>query len=123
MKLTHLERVGRLEAIVVDVGDLERAMKFWSSLTGYAFGTSFTPPCRAALMAESGIRLVLQQVPEKKIVKNRVHLDIEVSDLEQALVQVETLGGRLVKRVPNPGVGPFVICADPDDNEFCLVSA
>ena len=67
--------------------------------------------------------MVLQQVPEKKAVKNRTHLDIEVSDLEQPLKQVEALGGRLVRRVPNPGVGPFVICADPDDNEFCLVSA
>ena len=58
----------------------------------------------------------------KAAVKNRMHLDIEVSDLEQALKRVETLGGRLVNRVPNPGVGPFVICADPDGNEFCLVS-
>ncbi len=119
---TLLERVGRLEAIVVDVSDLERAMKFWSSLTGYTFGPSFTPQCRATVMPESGIRLVLQRVPEKKAVKNRMHLDIEVSDLEQALKQVETIGGRIVERVPNPGVGPFIVCADPDGNEFCLVS-
>ena len=98
------KRVGRLEGIVIDVGDLERAVEFWALLTGYEFGPSFTPQCRATVMPESGIRLVLQQVPETKVVKNRVHLDIEVPDLEQALTQVETLGGRLVSHVHNPGV-------------------
>lgn len=115
------ERVGRLEAIVIDVVNLERAMQFWSPLMGYAFGPSFTPQCRATVMPESGIRLVLQQVPETKQAKNHMHIDIEVPDLEQALKQVEALGGRLVRRVHNQGVGSLIVCADPDDNEFCLV--
>ncbi len=116
-----LDRVGRLEAMVIDVSDLERADRFWSAVTGYVFGPSYTPQCRATVMPESGIRLVLQLVPETKGAKNRVHLDIEVPDLDGALEQVETLGGYLVSRVSNPGAGSLVICADPDGNEFCLV--
>lgn len=119
---TPRDGVGRLEGVVIDVSDLEKAMEFWSLLTGYAFGPSYTPQCRATVMPGSGIRLVLQQVPETKVVKNRVHLDFEVSDLEQALDRVEALGGRLVDRVHNPGVGSLIICADPDGNELCLVS-
>lgn len=117
------EKVGRLEAIVIDVADLEIAMEFWSSVTGYTFGPSVTLQYRATVMPDSGLKLILQQVPETKAAKNRVHLDIEVSDLEHALLQVETLGGSLVERVHIPDVGSLIICADPDGNEFCLIPA
>ena len=117
------ETVGRLKAIVIDVGDLEKAMEFWSSLTGYVFGPWATAQHRATVMPESGLRLILQQVPELKTSKTRVHLDIGVSDIEHALHQVETLGGSFVERVHTDTGGSFIICADPDDNEFCLIPA
>ena len=48
-----------------------------------------------------------------------MHLDIEVSDLDEALRRVTSVGGRLVTRVDNE-FGSLVVCADPDGNEFCL---
>ena len=113
--------IGRLEAIVIDVGDLTSAEAFWSSVTGYTFGPSFQSNFRRAAIVP-GISLVLQQVPEEKaLLKNRLHLDIEVSDIDHALEQVEALGGRLVRSVTNE-VGSIAVCADPDGNEFCLVT-
>ena len=113
--------IGRLEAIVVDVSDLATAETFWSAVTGYTFGPSFQSNFRRAAVAP-GISLVLQQVPEKKkLFKNRLHLDIGVSDIGHALEQVEALGGKLVQRVTNE-VGSLTVCADPDGNEFCLVT-
>ena len=50
--------------------------------------------------------------------KNRVHLDIEVSDLDEALRSVTSVGGRLVTRADNE-FGSLVVRADPDGNEFC----
>ena len=69
----------------------------------------------------SGIALVLQQVPEAKAIKNRVHLDVEVPDLEQALLSVVEIGGSLIRRVENPSGSRLIVCADADGNEFCLV--
>ena len=63
--------------------------------------------------------LVLQEFPEAKSGKNRVHLDIEVPDLEEGLNRVNSAGGRLVARVVNE-FGGHLVCADPDGNEFCL---
>jgi hypothetical protein len=73
-----------------------------------------------------GPRLYFQQVPEPKTVKNRVHLDIvaserhrwpEVADAaERAMAQ----GGRTIRQSDDPD-DRFIVLADPEGNEFCLV--
>ena len=113
--------IGNLESIIIDVSDFATAMAFWSALAGVEFGPSYTPQYRSAVLP-SGLRLVLQQVPESKQGKNRVHVDFAVSDVEAGLKQVEAIGGRLVERVQDTGVDGLIVCADPDGNEFCLIS-
>lgn len=110
--------MGFIEAVVLDVSDLRRSMAFWTAVTGQAFGPSYEANFRRARF-ESGPDLVLQEVTEFKSGKNRVHLDIEVADLEEATRQVNSAGGRLVSRVDNE-FGGHIVCADPDGNEFCL---
>lgn len=107
-----------IEAIVLDVSDLGKSTAFWTAITGRKFGPSFEANFRRVRF-ESGPDLVLQEVPEIKSGKNRVHLDIEVPDLEEGLRRVASNGGRLIARVDNEFGGHFV-CADPDGNEFCL---
>ncbi len=62
----------------------------------------------------------LQKVPEKKTAKTRVHLDIRVKDVDIALARVEALGGRKLQAVEEEG-SRWIVVADPDGNEFCLV--
>ena len=65
--------------------------------------------------------MLFQLVPEDKSVKNRVHLDLRLSDGE-----VESMRARLVERgatVLHEGQqGPhrWVTMADPEGNEFCV---
>ena len=109
---------GFIEAIVLDVSDLGKSTAFWTAITGRRFGPSFEANFRRAKF-ECGPDLVLQEVPEVKSGKNRVHLDIEVPDLGAGLRRVAAAGGRLVTRVDNEFCG-HIVCADPDGNEFCL---
>ncbi len=111
--------IGRFEAVVIDVNDMKRAEAFWSAVIGEGFGPSVQAEYRRATLA-SGLNVVLQHVPETKAGKNRVHVDIEVDDLQEGLSSVQALGGSFVGEVDN-GQGGFVVCADPDGNEFCLV--
>ena len=111
--------IGRFEAVVIDVNDMKRAEAFWSAEIGEGFGPSVQAEYRRATLA-SGLNVVLQHVPETKAGKNRVHVDIEVADLQAALKQVQALGGSLVRLVDD-GPDDLLICADPDGNEFCLV--
>ena len=114
------QALGFIEAIVIDVSDLGRSTQFWTAITGREFGSSFEPNFRRAKF-ECGPDLVLQVVPEVKSGKNRVHLDVEVSDRGEALQRVISMGGQLVADVGNE-FGSLIVCADPDGNEFCLTS-
>ncbi|MFD3943182.1 VOC family protein [Streptomyces sp. NPDC058579] len=68
-----------------------------------------------------GRRILFQRVPEKKTVKNRVHLDLhpgqEKRDAE--VERLETLGASVLRRVSEYGM-TWVVMADPEGNEFCV---
>jgi hypothetical protein len=61
-------------------------------------------------------RLWFQRVPEAKVVKNRVHLDLRVDDLDAEIDRLVGLGARVV----HPERDGLVVLADVEGNEFCL---
>ena len=77
-------------------------------------------------------RLFFQRVPERKQVKNRVHLDVRAAPglegdarmaaLEAEAVRLVSLGAtRLQRYEPAPPLGAgHIVMADPEGNEFCL---
>jgi len=68
--------------------------------------------------------LVLQQVPEPKVGKNRMHLDIVADDIEPEVTRLESLGARrLHDGVQNIDDTQWVTLADPEGNEFCVCTA
>jgi hypothetical protein len=79
-----------------------------------------------------GPRLFFQQVPEGKVAKNRVHLDVRAApglQGEERLAALEVECGRLValgatrvrRYEPAPGISAgFIVMTDPEGNEFCL---
>ena len=105
--------------MVVDVSDLERSGRFWMAVLGVE---STGGDHRYLWLKEQpgALSIILQKVPEPKTAKNRVHIDLRVKDLDSALERVKALGGRMVRYVEEPGER-FIIVADPDGNEFCLV--
>lgn len=79
-----------------------------------------------------GPRVFFQQVPEDKVAKNRVHLDVRAApglegDERMAALEAEcerlvARGAARLRRVePAPPMeAGFVVMADPEGNEFCL---
>jgi predicted enzyme related to lactoylglutathione lyase len=53
--------------------------------------------------------------------KVRIHLDIQVDDIDAARTQVEGLGGRWSGRRQDYPEGVVMAMHDPEGNEFCLV--
>ncbi|MGI5126171.1 VOC family protein [Pseudonocardia sp. CA-107938] len=82
--------------------------------------------------AGHGPRLFFQQVPEGKVAKNRVHLDVRaapgltgeerMSALESECARLVALGATRIRREdPAPPMAfGHIIMADPEGNEFCL---
>lgn len=66
-------------------------------------------------------RLLFQQVPEPKTVKNRIHLDLHVEPENQE-AEVERLTGLGAQRIGVGQQGPhsWIVMIDPEGHEFCV---
>jgi hypothetical protein len=68
-----------------------------------------------------GRRLLFQQVPEPKTVKNRLHLDLHVGPgrRDGEVARLRELGATVLQEIREPGT-EHVVMADPEGNEFCV---
>jgi hypothetical protein len=67
-----------------------------------------------------GRRILLQDVPEEKTVKNRLHIDVHGEEGLTALVErLENLGATRVHEVNQGPAGHWWVMRDPEGNEFC----
>ena len=121
-----MKAVGRLGWIQIDCPDPERLAVFWSAVLGVEIhGRLGSPPQFVDLDRQStdAPHVSFQRVPEPKTVKNRVHLDLMVDDVDVATSRIESLGGR--RRRPEADFREYGYSwrtmADPEGNEFCLI--
>jgi hypothetical protein len=88
---------------------------------------------RSALVDPDGAgpRIFIQKVPEAKVAKNRVHLDLRAAagvapeqraeTLETECARLVGLGAHRVRRLEGDGIdGVCIVMQDPEGNEFCL---
>ncbi len=68
-----------------------------------------------------GRRLLFQDVPEPKTVKNRLHIDVHgpSGGLDELVTRLETLGAARLREIDNGPAGHWWIMHDPEGNEFC----
>ena len=112
--------IAPLTHVGIDVSDLGRAEEFYSALLGvkrYAAWDQYI----AFEPLTNGLIVYLQQVPDKKISKSRVHFDLTVSDIKATVPKVQALGARLLVEEFGEPTDGLAVFADPDGNEFCLM--
>ncbi len=117
--------IGGLDAITIDCADPTRLADFWAAVFGTHHGEASGENHYVDLAPVPGVPTIrFQRVPEPKTVKNRLHLDVSVVDLDEACTRVEALGGtrRPVGDISEYGYA-WRVMADPEGNEFCLVIA
>lgn len=122
--------MARLRDVVVDCRHPASLARFWAAaLEGYAVapydeaelerlrGEGIDDPeDDPTVLVEGGPpRLWFVRVPERKIVKNRLHLDLETGDPDAELARLTELGATLLATYDD-----WVTLADPEGNEFCL---
>lgn len=68
-----------------------------------------------------GRRILFQDVPERKSVKNRLHIDVHSGDegLSALVERLEALGASRVREVDQGPAGHWWVMRDPEGNEFC----
>ena len=108
--------------VTVDCADVGAVAEFWRELLGLARREDPLPGwMRAASSVPGGPDLTFQPVPEPKVGKTRVHLDLRTGDLAAALARVRALGGDWTGEVHVYDEGTVAVMADPEGTEFCLL--
>jgi hypothetical protein len=66
-------------------------------------------------------RVLFQEVPEGKTVKNRLHIDVhsEPGGLDALVARLQALGATRVREVDKGPAGHWWVMRDPEGNEFC----
>ena len=111
--------------IVIDCLDPEKVAAFWSEALDwkaqqkddYWWMSETGDPVTSPLM------LVFQPVPEPKTVKDRIHFDVCPKGMDQAeeVERLVSLGATRID-VGQPDDAGFVVLADPEGNEFCVLA-
>jgi predicted enzyme related to lactoylglutathione lyase len=109
-------------AVSIDGSDIPRVAQFWADVLGQPVDPGATASF-ASVTTPDGLRLMFHQVPEGKVVKNRVHLDLATGDYEIETGRLTTLGAlRLHDFDIAQGGSRWRTFADPEGNEFDLVA-
>jgi len=125
----------RLTEINVDCADPIGLAGFWCAALGYSVldATDSLVEIGPARGSDADLLATVRQepvapslffalVPEGKTVKNRVHVDLSPIDCTQAeeVARLEALGARRAD-VGQTGAESWVVMADPEGNEFCVL--
>ena len=107
--------------LVLDCAEPKRLTSFWCDALGYRAYYSDATLSVLVPKEGNGSPLLLQGVPEAKAVKNRMHLDIIVDDVENEVIRLQALGAhRIDECVQSFGGTQWVVMSDPEHNEFCV---
>jgi catechol 2,3-dioxygenase-like lactoylglutathione lyase family enzyme len=106
--------------LAFDCRDPQTLAKFWSEVLGYEVKVEddlffIEGP------TGSGPTLSFIEVPEDKVVKNRLHIDVNPTDRDQdeEVERLERLGATRVD--VGQGEVSWVVMGDPEGNEFCVL--
>lgn len=118
----------RVACLTVDTHDCRRLADFWAACLGWAIvsdteeGVYVVPRELVGEEQSSVPGLLFFPNTDTKTTKNRVHLDLRPDDQEVEIVRLESLGARRAD-IGQRGTEPWVVMADPEGNEFCLLAA
>ncbi|WP_439678904.1 VOC family protein [Embleya sp. MST-111070] len=115
--------VSVLQNVAIDCADAYELARFWSGVTGRPLHPEDKPGARETeVQLADGPVLYFNQVPEAKTVKNRVHLCLRPeTSRDEEVERLLGLGASLFADHRNPDGSGWVILADPEGNEFCVL--
>lgn len=116
-----MEPLGRLDVVAIDCNEPEPLVEFWCAVLGVEVASRDGDWIELTSSVPGGAHLAFQTVPEPKLGKNRVHLDVNVDDLATSAARAEQLGAQPIGGIVVEGDDRYQVMADPAGNEFCLV--
>jgi predicted enzyme related to lactoylglutathione lyase len=117
----------KIQALSLDAHDPLRLARFWQDVLGWRITVAeadevvLEPPAGSPADGVAADLLFLR-VPEAKAHKNRLHLDLRPEDQAVEVARLQALGAERVSVGQAVDVS-WVVMADPEGNEFCVLRA
>ena len=113
----------RILAVAVDCRQPDLLAEFWAAALGGGKTRTWTDSHGLTYRQvdfDDGPAVLFQQVPEEKTVKNRLHLDLApgAGDQRAGVERLVMLGAKVLD---GPADDPWIVLADPEGNEFCVL--
>lgn len=115
----------RIQCVVVDADDCEQLARFWSAALGWRITYEsdnewcIEPP-EGSPAVDVAPDILFVKVPDPKTTKNRLHFDLRPKDQAAQVERITALGARRVDIGQSHDVS-WVVLADPEGNELCLL--
>ncbi|BBX68881.1 VOC family protein [Mycolicibacterium psychrotolerans] len=111
----------RFSDVCIDAHDTHALASWWSRVLGWPAEDTDDGDVALRAPAAAGPDWLFLAVPEEKVVKNRIHFDFTPEDQDAEVARVLELGARRVDI--GQGDESWVVLADPEGNEFCILAA
>jgi predicted enzyme related to lactoylglutathione lyase len=117
-----------LQCITVDAHNPKALAEFWAEALGWKIGEDVNE-IEVWIERELGDPnktgfpdILFLKVPDSKVVKNRLHLDLRPDDQDEEVARLEKLGAKKIDigQSTDPDT-TWVVMADPEGNEFCVL--
>ncbi|MBO7937516.1 VOC family protein [Streptomyces antibioticus] len=108
------------EQVVVDAADPVALGRWWAAALGWVVVNDAPDEYEIRPARDRLPGLLFTPVPEGKQVKNRLHLDFRPEDQAAEVARLLSLGAR--RTDVGQGEQSWVVLADPEGNEFCVLS-
>jgi len=115
--------VSRLVALCFDANDPLRLARFWAEALHWELGDETDGEIGLVPTDGTRFRILFLPVAEKKVGKNRIHIDLtttSVADQAETVERLIELGARHIDIGQGPDEGQVVL-ADPEGNELCVI--
>ncbi len=113
----------RVNEIVIDCADHETVVAFWLAAMGDYRRIDVNEQYVAIAPDEPANgrpSILFQKVPEPKVVKNRVHLDLRGDSMRDEVERLTSLGATAVAGGSLGENVRWTVMVDPEGNEFCV---
>jgi hypothetical protein len=111
-----------VETITIDCVDPDAMARFWCGLLDYQVVPNYTDSIQTADPIGKGPRLLFTPSGGLKTTKNRFHLDLRPTDRDAEVRKAISLGAT-TSDVGQTGKETWVVLADPEGNEFCILQS
>ena len=111
--------------LTIDSEDTDKLADFWCQALGHevTYRSEEGEPVREVTIEpadRNGWRILFLEVHDERKVKNRLHLDLRPDDQDAEVARLEELGAKRIDIGQGPEV-TWVVMADPEGNEFCIL--